>query len=317
MFDFLRNLRKTAEEQQQEALTAYLDNALAPRERQQFEQELAQNPTLQAQLEAQRQVKTRLHALPRRRVPRNFTLDPALYGRPLPQPLFQLYPVLRAATVLNGIVLILMVALGSFSSRASLPIMVNSEEQQQVAAESAPAQAESADSATANVLVTVVTEGEVVLAPAEEAPGEPAAELAEDVVEESVVDGGGVTAVSSQVEAVGVATVVQMTSVVQATAAPTVAATVQAPVIVVATATVSALPRPEATPTPDTNLRNSTEEPALPPEIAANTVVATPTTTQSVGTFYESDNGWLWPAFLFATWVILLVATLYVRRQLR
>ncbi len=320
MFDFLRNLRKTADERQREAITAYLDNALAPRDRQRFEQELAQNPALQAQLEAERQIKTRLQVLPRRRVPRNFTLDPALYGRPQPQPLLQLYPVLRAATVLNAIVLIIILALSSFSNRVSLSATFSTAEEQQGVAESAPA--EPANSITPSEPVTEVTEGEIVLIPTEEAAEQPAAEPAEDVAEESVADGEGVTAVSAQdtmVEAV--ATEVLMTSVAEATVfvppVGTVVPTVQAPVIVAATATISVLPRPEATPTTDTSLRNSTEEPASPPGIADSTTAGPPATTQPATSFYAANSDWFWPAFLFVTWVILLFITLYVRRRVR
>ena len=54
MFDFLRNLTKTAEEKQQEALNAYLDDALPPRQRRLFERQLAQDAGLQAELAQRR-----------------------------------------------------------------------------------------------------------------------------------------------------------------------------------------------------------------------------------------------------------------------
>ena len=71
-----------AEEKRQEALTAYLDGALTPAERKRFERLLASDRALRASLEEQRLIKASLRRLPRMRAPRNFTLDPARYGRP-------------------------------------------------------------------------------------------------------------------------------------------------------------------------------------------------------------------------------------------
>ena len=50
MFDFLRNLTKSAEEKRQETVAAYLDGALNNRARLLFEQEMAQDAALQAKL---------------------------------------------------------------------------------------------------------------------------------------------------------------------------------------------------------------------------------------------------------------------------
>lgn len=111
MLDFLRNLTKSAEEKKQEAVSAYLDGALTPAERQRFEQQLAQDPGLEAELEQQRRLQQTLRQLPSRPVPRSFTLDPARYGRPQPQPLVQLYPALRLATALTAVFLIAVVVL--------------------------------------------------------------------------------------------------------------------------------------------------------------------------------------------------------------
>ncbi|MCP4363275.1 MAG: hypothetical protein GY796_35185 [Chloroflexi bacterium] len=119
MFDFLRNLTKSAEEKRQEALAAYLDNALSDRERRQFEVELAQDPGLQAELEQQRTLQQMLRQLPQRRVPRNFTLDPAKYGRPARQPLTPYYPALQAATVLTAVLFIFAIGMGVITSSTS------------------------------------------------------------------------------------------------------------------------------------------------------------------------------------------------------
>ena len=86
MFNFLRNLTKSAEEKRQEAVTAYLDEALNDRERQRFEQEMAQDAALRAHVEQLLLIKQSLRQLPQWQVPRNFILDPAAYGRPARQP---------------------------------------------------------------------------------------------------------------------------------------------------------------------------------------------------------------------------------------
>jgi len=114
MFDFLRERGSTAEEKRREALGAYLDNALTPAERARFERQLAADPALRAELEQMRLLKRQMRAMPRRRVPRSFALNPALYGRPKPQPMMQLYPVLRGATALTAFFLIFTLALGAF-----------------------------------------------------------------------------------------------------------------------------------------------------------------------------------------------------------
>ena len=119
MLDYLRNLRKSAEEQQQEALNAYLDDALAPQQRQQVENELAADANLQADLAQMRALQQQMRQLPQRQVPRNFMLDPALYGRPRREPLIQAYPVLRTATVLTAFIFIFALAANVFLGSAS------------------------------------------------------------------------------------------------------------------------------------------------------------------------------------------------------
>ncbi len=119
MFDFLRNRGSTAGEAGQDTLSAYLDNALTPAERQRLESEMDRDPALRARLEQMRLLKLQMRAMPHRRVPRSFALDPALYGRPKAQPLMQLYPVLRGATALTAVVLIFTLALGAFQGEFS------------------------------------------------------------------------------------------------------------------------------------------------------------------------------------------------------
>jgi hypothetical protein len=119
MFDFLRDRTKSSSELNQEALSAYLDNAVAPAERQRIERLLAQDARLRAEVQALRVLKQQLAEMPRRRVPRNFTLDPAIYRRPQRQPLLKLYPVLQGATALAALIFILVLGLGFFQGQFS------------------------------------------------------------------------------------------------------------------------------------------------------------------------------------------------------
>ena len=123
MLDYLRNLTKSADEKRQEQITAYVDGELSPRERQRFEQLLADDAALQQEVADLQQFKQNLRQLPRRRVPRNFTLDPAAYQAPQRQPLLQLYPAMRVATVLTAVFLIMAVSadLLTFGGAANEP----------------------------------------------------------------------------------------------------------------------------------------------------------------------------------------------------
>lgn len=117
MFDFIRDLTKSADEKQRERLHAYIDGELSAAEHQAFEQQLAADPALQAEVVSLRQVKAGMHSLPPVRAPRNFTLDPAVYGRPEPDRWGQLLPVLRVATALTAVlfVSVLVLDLAGFS----------------------------------------------------------------------------------------------------------------------------------------------------------------------------------------------------------
>ncbi len=123
MFDFMRDRGSTAEEKRLEALGAYLDDALTADERRRFENQLAGDAELRAELEHLRALKMQLRAMPRRRVPRSFALDPALYGRPKRQPMMQFYPLLRGATALTAFFLIFTLALGAFRGQFSGGVM--------------------------------------------------------------------------------------------------------------------------------------------------------------------------------------------------
>ena len=69
-------------EQDLSLLSAYLDDELSETERAELDARLAFDAALQAELGALRQTLTLVRSLPEVAVPRNYTLDPAQYGRP-------------------------------------------------------------------------------------------------------------------------------------------------------------------------------------------------------------------------------------------
>lgn len=106
MFDFIKNWFNSTEEKEWERLNAYLDGALSPEERVAVERQVNENSRLQTQLEDLQFIKSSLRQLPQKKAPRNFVLDPAVYGRqrrpaePVPSPGARLYPALQTATIM-------------------------------------------------------------------------------------------------------------------------------------------------------------------------------------------------------------------------
>lgn len=168
MFDWIRNLGKSAEEKRQEALTAYLDNALTPAQRQAFERELAQDAGLRETMEQQRLLKAQLHQLPRVAAPRNFTLDPAVYGQQRPATTMRSYTVLRTATALVAFFFVLALVVDWGSRFDSLQTVAMNE--------SAPVAEQSSGG--------VVTESDEVQAEAEPAEEDLAQDVQEEAAEE-------------------------------------------------------------------------------------------------------------------------------------
>jgi len=198
MFEFLRQIRKSEEEKRQEMLSAYLDDALTPAERERFERLLSTDETLRASLEEQRLVKASLARLPRMRAPRNFTLDPAIYGRPARSTAESLYPIMRVATAVVAILFVLVLVIdlspiGGGSQASDVEQITMSESQaeplQAPAAAAAPTEQPSAETAMVEgepIEVTrVVTEA---VEMAVEAPAEEVAAI-EATVEEEIVEG--------------------------------------------------------------------------------------------------------------------------------
>jgi len=88
-------------------LSAYLDNALNAKQKQQLEQRLLVEPALQAQIQHLNQTKILMQGLPRLRAPRNFTLTPEMVTlrRKKRQPAFS---ALRLATSLAAVLLVVL-----------------------------------------------------------------------------------------------------------------------------------------------------------------------------------------------------------------
>lgn len=179
MFDFLRNLTKSAEEKRQEAITAYLDDTMSANERERFAAQLAQDTELQAAVARERAVKQSLSRLPQRRVPRNFTLDPARYGRPARQPLIQAYPVLRAATGLAAVFFIFALFSGYYLGGTSPSMAPAAESAGGAAMDTAVEQ----QVEITRVVTETVTEEEVMAG--EEEPAAAEAPAFEEAVEEA------------------------------------------------------------------------------------------------------------------------------------
>jgi anti-sigma factor RsiW len=274
MLDYLRNLTKSADEKEQEALSAYLDDALSPTQRQRFENRLEQDEELKTQVNQVRTLKQQLRQLPQRPVPRNFMLDPAAYGRPQRQPLIQMYPALRVATVLTAFFFILAIAMdlfmvqsGDLASPASQDVAMFAEEAPAAEPEAAvvevtrmvvETEVEVVRDVETEVVVEVQEEADSEVEDAAEAPAEevPAGEArAEDEVgvataaetADNIAEGEGLAATTATYADTGASEAMTPTpaptdgSVKTGTASPTPAATPPPPA-----ATTSTLPRPTA-----------------------------------------------------------------------
>ena len=115
------NLFKSKEEKRQEQVAAYIDQQMGQAERERFEALLGQDADLQAELEAQQEVKSLLSQVPKLKAPRNFVLDPAVYGGKAPAPSFieLLYPKLRVATAAASFMFVILLGVGLLQSNAT------------------------------------------------------------------------------------------------------------------------------------------------------------------------------------------------------
>jgi hypothetical protein len=146
MMGFLRKLTKSNKDQRQELITAYLDDAMSANEKLRFEEMLKSDAELLAELEMQRNIKAAMADLPRLRAPRSFTLDPALYGKPVAA-YGMLYPALRTATVFAMILFIALVSIDLFAPGRSSDSMVASRSEETAAMIAADELAESPEMA--------------------------------------------------------------------------------------------------------------------------------------------------------------------------
>lgn len=331
MIDYLRNLTKSAEEKQQEALNAYLDDALSPKERQRFEQQLARDADLRQEVEQRRALQAQMRQMPRRRVPRNFTLDPAVYGRPQRQPLFQLYPAMRVAAVLTAIFFILAIGVELFlpgqanlAGPGSAPqdVAMVEEAAEEPAGETAveaPLAAQAVE--VTRVVTEVVTEDEAVLeeaAPLAEVPAEEEmVEAADFAQEESLPEAEAPPPQENEpatTDAAGAAS--GDTGQEPAATAPlptsSPAPTLTAPAAI--DATKSTVPRPEAETT--TSERAATAVPTPQPETISEAVTVEATAVPVTAPAREPISGLRWLQIGLGVLLILLVtAVFYVRRH--
>jgi cytoskeletal protein RodZ len=310
MFEFWREWRKSAEEKRQERINAFLDDALSPAERQRFEEELAADAALQAEVARLRVLKQQLRQLPSRPVPRQFMLDPAKYGRPAPQPLFQFYPVLRTATVLTGIFLVIAISLSMFQNGAQL---------QGIAFQAEPEIVE----VTRVVTESVVEEGDAIAeedvaveelameqtaVQATEAPlPAPAAEMAPEAAAEAVEEAEVPAEVPAEAPAANLAAEEPAAEDAAdgALASPALTPTITP----LPTATPSELPRMTATAVPSDRVAEDSGEKA---DVTATAVPAPAPTSQT----QRLDVYTILFIILAVIFVLLLAATLWVRRQL-
>jgi hypothetical protein len=108
-----------------EAISAYLDNELKPREYDRLTARLQAEPRLRAVLDEMKQTRTMLRNIPQVRPPRNFTLSPEVVPRR--SSLLQLFPSLQFASALAAILLVLFVAGDAFGVLAPRPIFTTAQ----------------------------------------------------------------------------------------------------------------------------------------------------------------------------------------------
>ncbi|MFQ5400136.1 MAG: anti-sigma factor family protein [Anaerolineae bacterium] len=330
MIDFLRNLTKSAEVRQQEALNAYLDGALTPRQQRRFEAELARNPALKAELEQRRLIKEQLRQLPRLSVPRSFTLDPAVYGRPQREPLVQLYPALRFATVLTAFFFILAITADLFvvqGGQRSLPLTGAAQDVAMVAAtapageplaeaaaaEEAAAEEAAAEEAGAEIVVESETVEEIQLAEEEHAP------IEEPPFEKGFADPGTTTSEAEESALAPAAPAGDMAEGAVPAQEETAALAATQPATAVPTppptATRSLLPRPSVE-TEEMNRAATLSPTAVPSGAEAETVSALPVPSETTPPATARSPLRLVEVGLAAALAVLALVTLIARRRL-
>jgi hypothetical protein len=118
-----------------ELLSAYLDGELTDREQRSLEQRLARDNALRTELDRLRDTVALVGELPRLRAPRQFTLDPAVYGRKVPwwqrvlslETALQISGALGAAASLAIIILAVVLSSRSGNQKAEVQPAAGSE----------------------------------------------------------------------------------------------------------------------------------------------------------------------------------------------
>jgi len=103
-------------------LSAYLDDALPPRQQQAFERQMETRPELRRKLRQMEQSRAMIRALPPLRAPRNFTLQAHMLPA---RPGMRAYPILRLASVLASVLFVVLLAGDLFGGamQSSAPAM--------------------------------------------------------------------------------------------------------------------------------------------------------------------------------------------------
>lgn len=314
MFDYLKNLTKSDEEKRQEAFSAYLDNRLPQDQRQAFEQRLAADADLRAELELAQLIRQHMSQMPRRAAPRSFTLDAAVYGKPRKEPLVRVYPFLRAATVMTAFFFVLALGLSVFTNQGADSMAPMA----QTAMEPAPAQ--EAPMVDAEIAMEEVVEAPVAAPKAPE----------EFMVTAEVMEEGDTVEFAPLPTLTASATAVSEMESMEDAAAGAEAAALAAPpaeeaagaasmqesdVTPLPTATVSALPRPAATETAVARLAEPTDPAAdeLANAAEMQPLVAEPSPEQTAQPYPVTT--WLLFGLGFLL-LFLVVLTLLARRRL-
>lgn len=101
-------MTKPISQRQWEALSAYLDGELNPKERERLEGQLRSRIELQESLDELRRTRQVLRKTPRRKAPRNFTLTPSMVGSPsLSNQAVGWFTTLRFSSALASLLLVL------------------------------------------------------------------------------------------------------------------------------------------------------------------------------------------------------------------
>ncbi|MDX9864297.1 MAG: hypothetical protein RBT34_05760 [Anaerolineaceae bacterium] len=132
-------------------LSAYLDGQLAPKKAARLQQRLSRDAALQAEYEDLLRTRAMLRSLPKRRVPRNFTLTPDMVRAPRRQKPGFFVPVLRFSSSAAALMLMLTFA---FELIGGAPLMT------QTAQDAAPAMEMILENAPAE---TAADEGPMIL----------------------------------------------------------------------------------------------------------------------------------------------------------